>query len=261
MLGDLTTTTAMGQNVLQDKLLAGKRALVTGAASGIGAAIVARFQAEGALVAGLDRSPGMTTDFNLVVDLRQKTSVAAAMEGMQQRWGMPDILVHAAAMTALGGVLETDPDRYAEIYDVNVISVVRLLQHCVPSMRSKGGGSIVLLSSINADFATPTQAAYAASKAALNSLTKTAALELARHGIRVNAVSPASIDTPLLRSGLAAGQDPEAAVAENMQRHPISRFGTPEEVAELVLFLASEKSAWITGSINRIDGGASVTRR
>lgn len=241
--------------------LEGKRVLVTGAASGIGAAIVARFRAEGAQVAGLDLSPDMSTDCDLVADLRYDASIGSAIAALEQGFGMPDILVHAAAVSVLGGVLDTDPERYAEIYSVNVIGAVRLMRHCVPTMKIRGGGAVLLMSSINADFATPTQAAYAASKAALNSLTKTAALELAPVGIRVNAIAPASIDTPLLRAGLETRQDAFQAISANMQRHPIARFGTPQEVADLALFLVSERAGWITGAIHRIDGGASVTRR
>lgn len=241
--------------------LLGKRALVTGAASGIGAAIVERFRAEGAWVAGLDLSPAMNSDCDLVGDLRSDALLDSAMATLVQRQAMPDIVVHAAAISAHGGVLDTEPERYAEIYAVNVLAAVRLMRHCVPAMKAQGGGSVLLMSSINADFATPTQAAYAASKAALNSLTKTAALEFAPFGIRVNAIAPASIDTPLMRAGLEARSDARQAIAANMQRHPIARFGTAQEVAELSLFLVSERAAWITGAIYALDGGASVTRR
>lgn len=175
--------------------------------------------------------------------------------------GLPDILVHAAAITATGGVLEVAPERWLEIYDVNVVGAVRLLQRCVPAMKSRGGGAVVLMSSINADFATPTQPAYAASKGALNNLMKTAALELAPDGIRVNAVAPASIDTPAMRVSIASRPDPEQARQANMQRHPLARWGSADEVAELTLFLVSDRSSWITGAVHRIDGGASVTRR
>ena len=150
---------------------------------------------------------------------------------------------------------------YANIYDVNVLGAVRLLKLCVPEMKAKGGGSVVLLSSINADFATPTLAAYAASKAALNNLMQTAALEFAPDDIRVNAIAPASIDTPAMRESYARGGDAERARADNIKRHPIARIGTAGEVAELALFLASKRAGWITGSVYPIDGGARVTRR
>ncbi len=236
-------------------------ALVTGAASGIGAAIVDRFRAAGAKVAGLDVAPSPGADLGLVADLRSDAALAEAHARLVANLGAPGILVHAAAVSVPGGTLDTDPAAFADIYDVNVIGAVRLLRRCVPAMREAGGGAIVLLSSINAGFATPTLAAYAASKAALDSLTRTAALEFAPDNIRVNAIAPASIDTPLLRASFDRQPDPEQARAENALRHPLARLGTAEEVAELALFLASDRASWITGAVHPIDGGAHVTRR
>jgi NAD(P)-dependent dehydrogenase (short-subunit alcohol dehydrogenase family) len=241
--------------------LEGRVVLVTGAASGIGAAIVARFRAAGARVAGLDLAEGQGSDHDVVADLRSDTALAAAYAEVKATLGAPDILVHAAAATHHGGSIETDPADFADIYDVNVIGAVRLLRLCVPDMKVGGGGSIVFLSSINADFATPTLAAYAASKAALNNLMQTAALEFASDNIRVNAIAPASIDTPAMRASYARQGDAERARQANMSRHPIARIGTPEEVAELALFLVSGRAGWITGSVYPIDGGARVTRR
>jgi NAD(P)-dependent dehydrogenase (short-subunit alcohol dehydrogenase family) len=242
------------------KQLSGRVALVTGAASGIGAAIVKRFQAEGARVAGLDVNPGAASDHDLLADLRSVAAMEEALAAMTETLGAPDILVHAAAASFPGGVFETDPATFLDLYDVNVVGAVRLLQLCVPGMRSRGG-SVVVLSSINADFATPSLAAYAATKAALNNLVQTAALELASHNIRINAIAPASIDTPALRASFARTPDAEQARVHNVARHPLGRLGSAEEVAELALFLASDSARWITGSIYPIDGGAGVTRR
>lgn len=236
-------------------------ALVTGAASGIGAAIVTRFRAAGARVAGLDVAKGPASDCELIADLRSDAALAEAFAIMKSSIGAPDILVHAAAASFHGGTIETEAQVYADIYDVNVIGAVRLLKWCIPEMKAKGGGAVILLSSINAEFATPRLAAYAASKAALNNVMQTAALEFAPENIRVNSIAPASIDTPALRASYARGGDPEQARAKNATRHPLARIGTPEEVAELALFLASRRAAWITGSVYPIDGGARVTRR
>jgi len=241
--------------------LEGSVALVTGAASGIGAAIVTRFRAAGARVAGLDVAKGPASDCELVADLRSDAALAEAFAIMRTSIGAPDILVHAAAASFHGGTIETEARVYADIYDVNVIGAVRLLKWCIPEMKAKGGGAVILLSSINAEFATPRLAAYAASKAALNNVMQTAALEFAPDNIRVNSIAPASIDTPALRASYARGGDPERARAINVIRHPLARIGTPEEVAELALFLASRRAAWITGSVYPIDGGARVTRR
>lgn len=242
------------------KTLSGHVALVTGAASGIGAAIVARLQAEGARVAGLDVKSGAVSDHNLIADVRDTAALEAAVAETAKVLGAPDILIHAAAASFPGGIFDTDPQTFLNLYDVNVVGAVRLLQLCTPAMRSRGG-SVVVLSSINADYATPSLAAYAATKAALNNLVKTAALELAPSKIRVNAIAPASIDTPLLRESFERTANPDEARARNVSRHPLGRLGNAEEVAELVLFLVSDRAQWITGSVYPIDGGAGVTRR
>jgi 2-keto-3-deoxy-L-fuconate dehydrogenase len=242
------------------KQLSGHVALVTGAASGIGAAIVSRFRAEGARVAGIDVNPGAASDLDLIADLRSSAALETALADTTERLGAPDILVHAAAASFPGGIFDTDPATFLDLYDVNVVGVVRLLQLCVPAMRARGG-SVIVLSSINADFATPTLAAYAATKAALNNVVQTAALELAPHNITINAIAPASIDTPALRASFARADDAGQARARNIGRHPLGRLGSAAEVAELALFLASDRARWITGSVYSIDGGASVTRR
>ena len=247
----------------QDRLskdLDGRIALVSGAASGIGAAIVACFQNAGARVAGLDVNHGAASDLNLIADLRSAAALAKAMADMEEALGVPDILVHAAAASFSGGVLDTDPSTFLDLYDVNVVGVARLLQLCAPRMPERGG-SVIVLSSINGNFATPSQAAYAATKSALNNLVQSAALELAPRNIRINAVAPASIDTPALRASFEHKADPKAARVSNVARHPLGRLGRPEEVAELALFLASDRAQWITGSVYAIDGGAGVTRR
>lgn len=241
--------------------LTGHRALVTGAASGIGAAVAALLRREGAQVAGLDIAHVADVDFVIQADLRDTDSVVSGIERASAAIGSPDILVHAAAASHHGGCLDTSPDIFLDLYDVNVGGAVRLLQALVPGMRVAGGGAVVMLSSINADFATPTLAAYAATKAALNNLVQTAALELAPDNIRINAIAPASIDTPAMRASYGRDPLPDEARRRNAARHPLERIGSAEEVAELVLFLVSRRASWITGSIYPIDGGASVTRR
>jgi NAD(P)-dependent dehydrogenase (short-subunit alcohol dehydrogenase family) len=231
--------------------------LVSGAASGIGAAIAARFAAAGDRVAGLDLQPSSCA-LSLQADLRSEAAVEQALQRALSEWGSPTVLVHAAGISPRGGLLEQSPADWLNLYDVNVIGALRLLQATVPGMKAAGGGAVLLLSSINASFGTPSHTAYAASKAAINSLTQSAALELAADGIRVNAIAPASIDTPLLR---ASYEGDNAKLAANATRHPIARLGSPEEVAELAFFLCSDAAAWITGATHPIDGGASATRR
>lgn len=242
-------------------ILTGRIALVTGAASGIGKAIAAKLRDEGAKVAGLDIGPIVETDYSIPVDLRDSEAVRKGVAQAAAELGPASILVHAAAATHHGGCLDTDVEIFQDLYDVNFGGAVRLLQAVAPGMRSAGGGAILMLSSINADFATPTLAAYAATKAALNNLVKTAAVELAGDNIRVNAIAPASIDTPAMQCSYDRNPDPAEARRLNAARHPIERIGTVEEVAELALFLVSHRAAWITGSIYPIDGGAGATRR
>jgi NAD(P)-dependent dehydrogenase (short-subunit alcohol dehydrogenase family) len=241
--------------------LAGRAAIVTGAASGIGDAVARRLRDEGASVAGFDLKASTKVAQSLEVDLRDDVAVGEAVDAAAAAHGPATILVHCAGISPAGSILESDDALFLETYDVNVLSVVRLLRHCVPAMRDTGGGSVVLTSSINASFATPTLAAYAASKAAVESLVRTAALEFAPWQVRVNAMAPASIDTPMMQASFARDSDPDAARLRNIDRHPLGRIGTADDVAELALFLAGDGSAWMTGGIFPIDGGASVTRR
>lgn len=243
------------------KVSAGRAAIVTGSASGIGAAVARRLRGEGVVVAGLDRVASADVALSLQVDLRDDAAVRAAVEAAASAHGPATVLVHCAGISPPGSILESDDALFRDTYDTNVISAVRLMRYLVPGMRDAGGGSVVLTTSINARFATPTLAAYAASKAALESVVRTAALEFAPWQVRVNAIAPASIDTPLLQASFARDADPAAARERNVERHPLGRLGTADDVAELAWFLASDASAWITGGIYPIDGGASVTRR
>ncbi len=241
--------------------LSGRAAIVTGAASGIGAAVARHLRELGAKVAGIDLAASSDVSLSFEVDLRDDDAIASAVKKASDAHGHATILVHCAGVCPPGSLLESDDATYLDTYNVNVVSAVRLLRHCVPGMQRNSGGSVILASSINARFATPTLAAYAASKAALESLVRTAALELATSQIRVNAIAPASIDTPMLQASFLRETDPALARERNIGRHPLGRLGVAEDVAELVAFLAGDGSRWITGAVIPIDGGAAVTRR
>ncbi len=240
--------------------LTGKVAVVTGGAGGIGEAIVNALKGAGARVACLDLRQG-NGNINLICDIGSDDSVIAACALAEAELGMPDILIHCAATTFKGAVLDTPIADFERIMNINVYGALRLTNAFVDRMKARKSGSILYISSINARFATPGQGVYAASKAALDSVVKTLAVELADDGIRINTVQPSSVATPLLVEGFNALPNRDEAIAINKARHPLNRWGEPEEVAKLALFLVSEDAAWITGAHYALDGGASVTRR
>jgi 2-keto-3-deoxy-L-fuconate dehydrogenase len=242
--------------------LAGKTALVTGGASGIGAACIARFVREGARVVSLDveahRPEGAVA---IAADLGSDESVRRAAEEIQRAVGDVNIVVHSAATTAFATTVDTKLEDVERIFRVNVGGAYRLAREFTPAMRRNKSGAFVVMASITGLVGAPGLSAYAASKGALITFTRTLALELAEWQIRVNCVCPASIDTPLLRASFERTPDAERARELNIKRHPLGRLGTPEDVANLVLFLASDEAAWITGGTYVIDGGASIARR
>lgn len=242
--------------------LEGKIAVVSGGASGIGAACVSRFLAEGAQVVSLDiAKTEVQGAYDLQVDLQDADEIRGAHARVRKDIGEASIVVHAAAATAFASTLDTTAEDLDRVLKTNVGGTYGLVQAFAPAMQTAKDGSIVILSSITGLVGAPGLSAYTASKGALITLTRTLALELAPWQIRVNCVCPASIDTPLLRASFEHTNDPEQARQLNIKRHPLGRLGTPEDVANLVLFLASDEARWITGGTYVIDGGASIARR
>jgi NAD(P)-dependent dehydrogenase (short-subunit alcohol dehydrogenase family) len=242
--------------------LKGECALVTGGASGIGLATVKRFLEEGARCISLDLTPhSIPNAVSIAADLASDESIREAAAEIRRQVENPSIVVHAAATTAFATTFETDPSDIQRIFNVNIGGAFRLAREFGPAMQAAQKGSIVVLSSITGIVGAPGLSAYAASKGALITWTRTLALELAESQVRVNCVCPASIDTPLLRASFERTADPAKAREANIKRHPLGRLGTPEDVAGLILFLASSESSWITGGTYVIDGGASIARR
>jgi len=242
--------------------LAGKVALVTGAANGIGAAIARRFVAEGALVALADRDAAagaaqvadLGASATLVVcDVAQDGAASAAVEATVARFGRLDILVNNAGITHAANFLEIDVADFDRVLAINLRAYFCFGQAAARRMVAQGdGGAIVNMSSVNAVLAIPDQVPYVVSKGAVNQLTKVMALSLADHGIRVNAIGPGTIATDLATKAVLGS---EAARRKIMSRTPLRRLGEPAEVADVALFLACSESSYLTGQVIYPDGG------
>lgn len=248
--------------------LAGKVAVITGAANGIGAATARLFVAEGAkviladrdAVAGnaLARTLGEATRFQ-PCDVGQGAEIAAAIAAAEHAFGGLDILVNNAAIQNVKPISETNEAEWAETIAVNLTSVFLGIKHAIEPMKRRGGGTIVNTSSTFALVGSPGYAAYHAAKGGVSSLTRAAAIDLIRHNIRVNAICPGTTDTPGLRGGVeATAADPAAAMAGYLKLQPMGRFGKAEEIAAAILFLAGAESSFVVGANLVADGGYTV---
>lgn len=245
-------------------------AIVTGAGMGIGRASALALARAGAAVtiAEIDEAAGERTRAEIAAaggralfvrtDVRSFADAQAAVAATLSQWSRLDILVNNAAR-AIGGVVdEIDEAAWNEVMSTNLTSVWRFMRCAVPQMRAQGGGSIVNISSVQSLRGFHGWAAYAAAKGAVNALTQQAAVDLAPAKIRVNAIAPGTIMTPLNEKVFRESADPQALIARWNAAHPLGRFGEAEEVAEAVLFLAGDRSSFITGEILRVDGGLVV---
>jgi NAD(P)-dependent dehydrogenase (short-subunit alcohol dehydrogenase family) len=238
-------------------------AIVTGGASGIGAASARLFAAEGAKVALVDRDatglakvtaeiPGALT---IEADVSDNAQAAAGVARVMQRWGRIDVLMTAAGISLGGTVDRIDEAAWDRTFNVNVKGTYLWVHHAIQLMLAAKSGAIVTLGSQLAQSSIGNNAAYIASKGAIASFTKTIAVDHAAQGIRVNALMPGVIDTPMPARSLQRQADPEAARAFWKKRHPMGRIGQPEEVAKAALFLASDDSSFVTGTLLFVDGG------
>jgi NAD(P)-dependent dehydrogenase (short-subunit alcohol dehydrogenase family) len=247
--------------------LEGRVALVTGGTAGIGEAVVRLFAAEGAAVmlcsrraAAADALAGSVVASggraqSMGCDVSDETEVEHLVASTVEAFGRLDIVVNAAGITATGRIEEFGLADWNRIFEINVAGTFLVCKHAVPHLRASGNGSIVNLGSTYGFIGVPGTAAYAATKAAVISLTRSLALELASEGVRVNALCPGATLTPMNVAWLDAQPDRDAALQELIDRHPIGRLATPEDQARAALFLASDDAAYVTGTTLLVDGG------
>ncbi|MGD8699567.1 MAG: glucose 1-dehydrogenase [Gemmatimonadales bacterium] len=237
----------------------GRVAFVTGASSGIGRACGMRFREEGASVFAVARREDRLQnvfDNYAVADVRVEEEVRRAVEACIDTFGRIDYLINAAGVIGTGGVLDTPPEEWERLFSSNVDSVYYVTRQVAPHM-IETGGAIVNVSSVTSLRPYGNLLAYCASKAAVDMLTQCVALELAPHGVRVNAVNPGVVVTEL-HTVTGTVPDYEAFLEHSKQTHPLGRVGQPEEIAALCAFLCSDETGWITGGIHSIDGGRAL---
>jgi NAD(P)-dependent dehydrogenase (short-subunit alcohol dehydrogenase family) len=232
-------------------------AIVTGGASGIGAAIAQRLAGGGGLVAVLDLDTGGVDSqhFAVETDIGDDASVRSAVAAVVTRFGRIDIVVNNAGVGAQGNIASNEDDEWARVLDINVTGIARVTRAALPWLRESPAASIVNTSSIAATAGLPERALYSASKGAVLSLTRAMAADHVREGIRVNCVSPGTADTPWVSRLLEKADDPTAERAALNARQPHGRLVTAAEVADAVAYLCSPRSGSTTGISLEVDGG------
>jgi NAD(P)-dependent dehydrogenase (short-subunit alcohol dehydrogenase family) len=240
--------------------------VVTGGAKGMGKAIAEGFYRENASVAVLDIDPGGEAlaesfgDRGLFVscDVSQGATVESAFEQIKQAFGGVDYLVNNAGIQRYDAVTDTSEEEWDFVLAVNLKSAFLCAKFAIPSMLERGKGVVINMASVQSFLSQERVAAYTTSKSALLGLTRSIAVDYAPK-IRCVAVCPGTVDTPMLRDAIQLSPDPDAILKECYDMHPMQRIGTPEEVAELVMFLCSDKAGFITGQPIRIDGGLGLS--
>jgi NAD(P)-dependent dehydrogenase (short-subunit alcohol dehydrogenase family) len=250
--------------------MTGKIAVVTGASSGIGRATSLKFARSGATVVAVGRNKDELAALGdevgdeagpvipLLADVTEVPQIDRAVDEIAERHGRVDVLVNAAGIIGNGSIENTTLDQWDAMLGINLRSVFYLMQKFVPFLQ-ESGGNVVNVSSVTGVRAFPNVLAYCVSKAGVDQLTRCAALELASKGVRVNAVNPGVVVTNLHKRGGMAEEDYEKFLEHARSTHPLGRPGRPDEIADLIYFLASDEAGWITGVTYEIDGGRAQT--
>ena len=245
------------------KSLDGKVCVITGAASGIGAATARAFAAQGAAVLALDKDADglarLAADCPGVQPHPLDITDPAAVKAFYGPLATIDVLFNCAGKVAVGDLAVCSDDDWHSSLDLNVTAIFHLCRGALPLMLAAQGGSIINMASVISSIGgAPQRFAYGASKAAVIGMTKSIARDYAGDGIRCNAICPSAVETPSMTARIAAMADPTAARAAFSSRQPVGRMGTPEEIAELAVYLAGAGSRFVTGSAIVIDGGATL---
>jgi NAD(P)-dependent dehydrogenase (short-subunit alcohol dehydrogenase family) len=250
--------------------LSNKVALVTGSAGGIGRGIAIKFAQEGAKVGVLDLSlaPSQTVvdqieafggqAIALAANISKEADVETAVKQLRDKFGPINVLVNNAAVMPSGRLHETDPADFDRCLSVNLRGTYLVSRAVIPEMLQRREGSIIHMASVTGILGLPGVAAYSATKGALIALARAMSTDYARYGIRINAVSPGTIDSPMLHDFIANQSDPDYFRQAFDDMHPIGRVGTIDEVANVFLFLASDESSFVTGANYEVDGGLGV---
>ena len=238
--------------------LAGKRVLITGAAAGIGRATAQLFAAEGATLIVTDRDvkglDGLAGE-KLPLDVTD----SAAIKALAAKVGRVDVLFNCAGFVENGTILDNDDAQWQKSFDINVFAMARMIQAFLPAMIEGGGGSIINVASVAGSIkGVPNRCVYGASKAAVIGLTKSVAADFVTKGIRCNTVCPGTVDSPSLQQRLKDTGDYDAARKAFTARQPMGRLGNAEEIASIVLWLASDDSQFATGQNFIVDGGITI---
>lgn len=235
-------------------------AIVTGGASGIGAAVASRFTESGASVAVLDLNADDVKHFAVATNVSDDDSVRAAIAAVVEKFGRIDIVVNNAGIGAQGDLAANSDDEWHRVWDINVVGMVRVTRAALPYLRESPSASVVNLSSIAATAGLPQRVLYTATKGAVLAMTRAMAADHLREGIRFNAVNPGTADTPWIAGLLSKADDPVAERKALEARQPHGRLVAPEEIAAAVAYLASPLSGSTTGTSIAVDGGMQELR-